>query len=87
MRKQLEELLSRNGDLSRTNTELRHRIMEVECKNKELKDRISSQKTQIEHLTKTKKKQEETIDGLRVRKEVCTFFFPSLVPCKLQLSF
>ena len=67
VRKQLEELLSRNGELSRANTELRHKITEVDYKNKELKDRILSQKSQIEHLTKVKKKQEETMDSFEVR--------------------
>ena len=69
VRKQLEELLSRNGGLSRTNTELRHKITEVDYKNKELKDRILSQKSQIEHLTKVKKKQEETMDNFEVRTD------------------
>ena len=67
VRKQLEELLSRNGELSRANTELRHKITEVDYKNKELKDRILSQKSQIEHLTKVKKKQEETMDSFEAR--------------------
>ena len=62
----MEELLSRNGELSRTNTELRHKITEVEYKNKELKDRISGLKSQVDHLTKVKKKHEKTIDNLGV---------------------
>ena len=73
IRKQLEELLSRNGELSRTNTELRHKITEVEYKNKELKDRISGLKSQVDHLSKVKKKHEETIDSLGVSPQVNQF--------------
>lgn len=69
VRKQLEELLNKNGELSRTNTDLRHRVQELEFKNKEIKDKVSTQRLQIEHLTKIKKKQEDTMDSLAVSSQ------------------
>ncbi len=66
VRRQLEELLNKNGELSRTNTDLRHRVQELEFRNKEIKDKVSTQKLQIEHLNKIKKKQEDSMDSLVV---------------------
>ena len=67
VRRQLEDIVGKNGDLSRTNTDLRHKVTEFELQVKDQKDKISSQKHHIEHLCKIKKKQEETINSLQVR--------------------
>ncbi len=66
MRKQLEDLLSRNGELSRANSELRHKLTEIEYQIKEQKEKVSSYKSHVEHMTRVRQKQDETIDSMKV---------------------
>ena len=66
MRKQLEDILSKNGELSRANGELRHRITELEYQMKEQRDKLSGQKRHVEHLTKIRQKQDKTIGNFEV---------------------
>ena len=62
----MEDLVSKNGDLSRTNSDLRHKITELEYNIKDQKEKISSQKSHIEHLSKVRQKQDETVESMKV---------------------
>ena len=73
VRKQLDELVSKNGDLSRANTELRHQTTELEMQIKEMHDKMSGSKAHIEHLGKIRKKQEMTLDKMQVRYYIVCF--------------
>lgn len=66
MRKQLEEIISKNGELSRANGELRHKITELEFQMKDQKEKLAKEKHHVDHLTKVRHKQDENIRVLEV---------------------
>ena len=68
MRRNLEEVLAKNGELSRANSDLRHRLSDVESQLKEQREKTTTHKRQVEHLNKVREKQTKTIRSL----EVCT---------------
>ena len=67
VRKQLEDILNKNGELSRANGDLRHKITELEYQMKEQRDKLAAQKRHVEHLTKIRQKQDKTINSYEVR--------------------
>ena len=66
VRKELEELLTKNGELARANTELRHKVTEQEYLSREQKEKIASQRSQIDHLTRIRQKQDDSLRSLQV---------------------
>ena len=77
MRKQLDDIISKNGDLSRANSDLRHKITEFEYTVKEQKEKMGRQRSQIEHLTKIRQKQEEAVNHV----EVCIVYCHQALHC------
>ncbi|CAG2248086.1 unnamed protein product [Mytilus edulis] len=68
VRKQNDNLSTRNMELVKANTELRHKMTENESQTKDLKDKIRDQKKRLEYLHKSKKDLEENSDKVRELK-------------------
>lgn len=66
VRRQMEELLAKNGELSRANTELRHKVTDLEYECKDQRQKMASQKSQVEHLTRVRQKQDESLHSMQV---------------------
>ena len=66
VRRQLEDILAKNGELSRANSDLRHKITEMEYQLKEQVDKLAAQKRHIEHLTKIRQRQDKAIGSMEV---------------------
>jgi DNA repair exonuclease SbcCD ATPase subunit len=78
-RHQLEQSLSKNGALSRANTELRHKVTELELSVKDQKDKISQLKNQVDHLGRIRSKQEQSLTSMQVRAAI--FILPDGNTC------
>ena len=63
----MEDIVSKNGELSRANSELRHKTTELQYQIKELRDKITSHKNHIDHLTRVRQKQDEALESMQVR--------------------
>ncbi|ELT98464.1 hypothetical protein CAPTEDRAFT_74809, partial [Capitella teleta] len=72
VRRQLEESLSKNGSLSRANTELRHKITEQDLQLKEQRDKVSRLQGQVDHFGRVRKKHEESLSSVEDFKERLT---------------
>ncbi|XP_063410200.1 coiled-coil domain-containing protein 150-like isoform X5 [Mytilus trossulus] len=68
VRKQNDNLSTRNMELVKANTELRHKMTENESQTKDLKDKIRDQKKRLEYLHKSKKDLEENSEKVRELK-------------------
>ncbi|XP_052081385.1 coiled-coil domain-containing protein 150-like isoform X5 [Mytilus californianus] len=68
VRKQNDNLSTRNMELVKANTELRHKMTEYESQTKDLKDKIRDQKKRVEYLHKSKKDLEENSEKVRELK-------------------
>ncbi len=86
-RKNNDEVTAKNGELARVNTDLRHKVNDLEFQVKQQKDKISSIKTQTEHLQKIRQKQDLALDGYKVGRNwvVCvgTIHLATSLPRKL----
>ena len=66
MRKQCENLSSRNQDLVRSNTEMRQRMADTEKEKEEMKAKVSGQRHKLEYLHKAKKQVEDNLNKMKV---------------------
>ncbi|GFS01137.1 coiled-coil domain-containing protein 150-like [Elysia marginata] len=71
MRKQCENLSSRNQDLVRSNTELRQRMADAEKDKEEMRSKVAGQRHKLEYLHKAKKQVEDNLNKMKaVRQEI-----------------
>ncbi|XP_078338802.1 coiled-coil domain-containing protein 150-like isoform X2 [Crassostrea virginica] len=71
IKKQNDNLQTRNMELVKANTELRHKQSDTENLVQNLKDKVSEQKKRIEYLNRSKKDMEENSDRIkRMREEI-----------------
>ena len=68
IRKQNDNLSTRNMELVKANTELRYKATDYENQVKEHKDKIRDQKKKLEYLHRSKKDLEENSEKVRVRQ-------------------
>ncbi|VDI42932.1 Hypothetical predicted protein [Mytilus galloprovincialis] len=83
VRKQNDNLSTRNMELVKANTELRHKMTENESQTKDLKDKIRDQKKRLEYLHKSKKDLEENSD--KVRGEMINTFMNQIASLQVEL--
>ena len=57
----MEDSVSKNGELSRINSDLRHQVTELEYQVKDHKEKVAKVKSHAEHLTRIRQKQDQTI--------------------------
>ncbi|XP_062594271.1 coiled-coil domain-containing protein 150-like isoform X2 [Saccostrea cucullata] len=69
IKKQNDNLQTRNMELVKANTELRHKHSETETLIQNLKDKVSEQKKRIEYLNRSKKDMEDSSDRLKQMRE------------------
>ena len=62
----MDNCLSRNAEMTKQNTTLKHQVGELETDLKEAKVKMSSQRSHIEHLTKMRRRQDEEVHKLQV---------------------
>ena len=67
MRKASDSLSSRNQELVKVNTSLRHRLGEMEKEREEMKTKMASQKHKLEYLHKAKKQLEDNLNKMKVK--------------------
>ncbi|XP_077998846.1 coiled-coil domain-containing protein 150-like [Glandiceps talaboti] len=65
LRKNYDDTVSKVSDLSKANTELRHKVVDVEQQSNRYKERIRSMKAQLEHYQKNKKSNEDMGEKLK----------------------
>ncbi|GFO30928.1 coiled-coil domain-containing protein 150-like [Plakobranchus ocellatus] len=71
VRKQCENLSSRNQELVRSNTELRQRMADVEREKEEMRSKVAGQRHKLEYLHKAKKQVEDNLNKMKaVREEI-----------------
>ncbi|RUS87341.1 hypothetical protein EGW08_004883, partial [Elysia chlorotica] len=71
VRKQCENLSSRNQELVRSNTELRQRLADTEKDKEEIRAKVAGQRHKLEYLHKAKKQVEDNLNKMKaVREEI-----------------
>lgn len=57
----------KNGELSQSNSELRHKVIEMEYTVNDMKEKWLKQRHHLEHMLKSKKQVEENLEKMKVR--------------------
>lgn len=68
IKKQNDNLQTRNMELVKANTDLRHKQGDSENMIQNLKDKVSEQKKRIEYLNRSKKEMEENSERMKVKR-------------------
>lgn len=93
IKKQNDNLQTRNMELVKANTDLRHKQSDSDNLIQNLKDKVSEQKKRIEYLNRSKKDMEENSERMKVRGvwwenkiSSCLFFKKWEVNVNIKLS-
>lgn len=93
IKKQNDNLQTRNMELVKANTDLRHKQSDSDNLIQNLKDKVSEQKKRIEYLNRSKKDLEENSERMKVRGvwwenkiSSCLFFKKWEVNVNIKLS-